>query len=109
MVLLQEGFAAFRTDVRSQRATPIRMALVVQHQAVLRHKALPAELAEVRFRLLLRRRRDLHDRRLLHLLVLLLLRDLHGLLLHHLLLDLRIRRLLRLLRLMDLNLLVLLR
>lgn len=107
VILLEEGLATFRTHVRSQRATALRMPLIMQHKSVFRNEALSAILTEMRFCLLLGRRRDLHDRLLLLLLLdRLLLCDLHGLLLHNLLLDLR--SLLILLLLVNLNLLVLL-
>lgn len=60
---------------------------------MLGHEALAAELTEVCFRLLLWRRRDLHDGGLLLLilnLLLLLMRNLHCLLLNDLLLNLDI-------------------
>lgn len=108
VILLEERFAAFGTDVRPQRAASLRVALVMQHESVFRHETFPTELAEMCFRFLLRRRRDLHDCLLLLLLHRLLLCNLHCLLLHHLLLNLRsLLRLLRLL-LVNLNLLVLL-
>jgi hypothetical protein len=109
MVLLQEGLAAFGANVRPERATSFRMAFVMQSESVLGHEALAAELTEMRFRLLLRRRLNLDDGRLLGLLRLLLC-NLNRWLLHHLLLDRgSLLSLLRLLRLVDLDLLVLLR
>lgn len=107
MILLQEGFAAFGADMGAERATAVWMTLVVQHQSVLGDEALATELTEMRFRFLLRWGRDLNDRRLL---LLLLLCHLNCLLLDDLLLYLRsLLLVLILLRLVDLDLLMLLR
>lgn len=115
MVLLQESLSALWANVRSKRAASLGMAFVVQHQSVLGDEALAAELTEMRLRLLRGLRGDLNDSGLrlllllLDLLVRLLLRDLNRLLLGNLLLDnLRLRGLLVLLLLVDLDLLVLL-
>jgi hypothetical protein len=93
MVLLEEGLSALGANVRTKCAASVGMAFIVKHKAVLGHKALSAELAKVRFGLLLRRRRNLNDGGLLDLLLLLLgllrlMLHLNSLLLHEVLLHL---------------------
>lgn len=53
MVFLQECFATFGANVRSQRTASIGMSLIVKNQSMLSNKALAATLAKMRFCLLL--------------------------------------------------------